>query len=110
MECLDVHKPILALVLHLSPYEFNFVFKYRLGFKLYQNEKSTLFLFHSGSTVVMADRALSSHGLGNLIARYDCTQNRKISACSGVQLSPIRKKNSLLIDNNSRVGDMFLSE
>ena len=51
---------------------------------------------------------MSCHGRGDMISRHDRIRDRIISACSGALLSPICAQKSLLPDNNSRRGDIFL--
>ena len=56
----------------------------------------------------MGDHAVSCHGRGDMISRHDRIQDKIISACSGALLSPNSEQKSLLPDNNSRPGDIFL--
>ena len=56
----------------------------------------------------MGDHAASCHGRGDMISRHDRIRDKIISACSGALLSPISEQKSLLPDNNSRSGDIFL--
>ena len=51
---------------------------------------------------------MSCHGRGDMISRHDRIRDKIISACSGALLSPIFEQKSLLPDNNSRPGDIFL--
>ena len=99
--------PIPALGLHLSSNEFRVALKYGLGVKLYENERKCPFC-KSGTLDVMGDHAVSCHGRGDMISRHDRIQDKSISACSGALLSPISEQKSLLPDNNSRPGDIFL--
>ena len=43
-----------------------------------------------------------------MISRHDRIRDKIISACSGALFSPICEQKSLLTDNNSRLGDIFL--
>ena len=99
--------PIPALGLQLSSNEFRVALKYRLGVKLYENERNCPFC-KSGTQGVMGDHAVSCHGRADMISRHDCIRDKIISACSGALLSPISEQKSLLPDNNSRPGDIFL--
>ena len=99
--------PIPALGLHLSSNEFRVALKYRLGVKLYENERKCPSC-KSGTLDVMGDHAVSCHGCGDMISRHDRIRDKIISACSGALLSPISEQKSLLPDNNSRPGDIFL--
>ena len=99
--------PIPALGLHLSSNEFRVALKYRLGVKLYENERKCPFC-KSGTLDVMGDHAVSCHGRGDMISRHDRIRDKIISACSGALLSPISEQKSLLPDNNSRPVDIFL--
>ena len=100
--------PIPALGLHLSSNEFRVALKYRLGVKLYENERKCPFC-KSGTLDVMGDHAVSCHGRGDMISRHDDRiRDQIISACSGALLSPICEHKKLLPDNNSRPGDIFL--
>ena len=56
----------------------------------------------------MGDHAVLCHGRGDMISFHDRIQDKIISACSGALLSPISEQKSLLPDNNSRPGDIFL--
>ena len=98
--------PIPALGLHLSSNEFRVVLKYRLGVKLYENERKCPFC-KSGTLDVMGDHAVSCHGRGDMISRHDRIRDRIISASSGALLSPISEQKSLLPDNNSRPRDIL---
>ena len=99
--------PIPPLGLHLSSNEFRVALKYQLGVKLYEIERKCSFC-KSGTLDVMGDHAVSCHDRGDMISRYDRIRDKIISACSGVLLSPICEQKSLLPDNNSRPGDVFL--
>ena len=99
--------PIPALGLHLSSNEFRVALKYRLGVKLYENERKCPFC-KSGTLDVMGDHAVSYHGHGDMISCHNRIRDKIISACSGSLLSPISEQKSLLPDNNSRPGDIFL--
>ena len=56
----------------------------------------------------MGDHAVSCHGRGDMISCHYRIQDKIISACSGALLSPFSEQKSLLPDNNSRPGDIFL--
>ena len=56
----------------------------------------------------MGDHAVSYHGRGDMISHHDRIRDKIISACSGALLSRISEQKSLLPDNNSRPGDIFL--
>ena len=56
----------------------------------------------------MGDHAVSCNGRGDMISRHDRIRDKIISACSGPILSPISEQKSLLPDNNSRPGNIFL--
>ena len=99
--------PIPALELHLYSNEFRVALKYRLGEKLYENERKCPFC-KSGTLDVMGDHAVSCHGRGDMISRHDRIRNKVIWAGSGALLSPVSEQKSLLPDNNSRQGDIFL--
>ena len=99
--------PIPALGLHLSSNEFRVALKYRLGVKLYENERKCPFR-KSGTMDVMDDHAVSCHGRGDMISRHDRIQDKIISTCSGALLSPISEQKSSLPYYNSRPGDIFL--
>ena len=99
--------PIPALGLHPFSNEFRVALKYRLGVKLYENERKCPFC-KSGTLDVMGDHAVSCHGCGDMISRHDRIRDKIISACSGALLSPICEQKSLLPDNNSTPGDIFL--
>ena len=99
--------PVPALGLHLSSNEFRVALKYRLGVKVYENERKCPFC-KSGTLDVMGDHAVSCHGRGDMISRHDRIRDKIISACSGALLSHISEQKSLLPDNNSRPGDIFL--
>ena len=99
--------PIPTLDLHLSSNELRVALKFRLGVKLYENETKCSFC-KSGTLDVMGDHAVSCHGRGDMISRHDRIQVKIISAYSGALLSPICEQKSLLPDNNSRPGDIFL--
>ena len=99
--------PIPAMGLHLSSNEFRVALNYRLGEKLYENERKCLFC-KSGTLDVMGDHAVSCHGRVDMISCHDRIRDTIISAGSGDLLSPICEQTSLLPDNNSRPGDIFL--
>ena len=75
--------------------------------KLYQNERKCPFC-KSGTLDAIGDHEVSCHCLGDMISCHDRIRNKIILACSGALLSPISEQNSLLADNNSRPGDIFL--
>ena len=56
----------------------------------------------------MGDHDVSCHRRGDMISRNVHIQDKILSACSGALLSPICQQQSLLPDNNSRLGDIFL--
>ena len=56
----------------------------------------------------MGDHAMSSHGRGDMISCHDRIRDKIISACLWAILSPIWEHKSLLSDNDSRPGDIFL--
>ena len=91
---------------HLSSNEFRVALRYRLGVKLYENERKCPFC-KSGTLEVMGDHAVSFHGRGDMIS-HDRVRDKIISACSGALSSPICEQKSLLSDNNSRQRDVFL--
>ena len=76
---------IPALGLHLSSNEFRVALKYRLGVKLYEEEKKCPFC-KSGTLDVMGDHAVSCHGRGDMISRHDRIREKFISVCSGALL------------------------
>ena len=57
---------------------------------------------------VMGDHAVSCHGRGDMTSRHDRIRDQIISACSGALLSPIWGQKSLLPDNKSKPGYIFL--
>ena len=56
----------------------------------------------------MGDYAVSCHGPADMISRHDRIRDKITSACSGALLSPICEQKNLLLDNDSRPGDIFL--
>ena len=56
----------------------------------------------------MGDHAVSCHGRVDIISRQDRKRDKIISACSGDLLSPFSEQKSLLPDNKSSPGDIFL--
>ena len=78
--------PIPALGLHLSSNEFRVALKYRLGVKLYENERKCPFC-KSGTLDVMGDHAVSCHDRGDMISRHNPIREQIISACSGAFVS-----------------------
>ena len=71
--------PIPALGLHLSSNDFRAALKYRLGVKLYENERKCPFC-KSGTLDAMGDHAVSCHGRGDMISRHDRIRGKIISA------------------------------
>ena len=78
--CLVIRRPIPTLGLHLSFNEFRVALKYRLGVKLYENERKSPFR-KSGALDVTGDHAVSCHCRGDMISRHDRVQDKTISAC-----------------------------
>ena len=100
--------PIPALGLLPSSNEIRVALKYRLGSKLYESERKCPFC-KSGSLDVIGDHTVSCHGRGHMISCHDRIRDKITSACSGALfLTPICEQKSLLPDNNSRPGDIFL--
>ena len=56
----------------------------------------------------MGDLDVSCHGRGDMISRHVHIQDKILSACSGALLSPICQQKTLLPENNSRPGEIFL--
>ena len=52
---------------------------------------------------------MSCYARGVLISRQARIQDKTLSACSGALLSSIYKQKTLLIDNKSRPGHIFLA-
>ena len=78
--------PIRALGLHLTPNEFPVALKYRLGVKLYENERKCPF-GKSGNLDVMGNHAVSCKGHGDMISRHDRIRDKIISAFSVALIS-----------------------
>ena len=97
--------PVLELKLSLN--EFRIALKNQLVVKLYEHERNCSFC-KSGTLNLMRDHAVLCHGQGDMIARQDRIQDRILSACSKAPFVPICVQNSLLADNNSRPGDIFV--
>ena len=52
---------------------------------------------------------VSCHGRGNLVTCHDRIRDRIRPASSGAELSPICEQKILLLNNNSRQGNIFLT-
>ena len=100
-------RPIPAIGLHLSAKEFQVSVKYRLGIAVYDPERNCPYC-KSGTLDTFVDHAVACHGRGDAISRHDRIRDRKASACSAADLSPVIEKRNLIEENNSRPGDVYL--
>ena len=81
--------------------------KYRPGIAVYDQESKCLFC-KSGILDTFGDHAVACHGRGDVIARHNRIRDRIASACSAANLSPVTEKRNLIVENNSRPGDVYL--
>ena len=99
--------PVPALGLHLSPSEFQFSVKYRLGIAVYEDERKFPYS-RSGTLDVSGNHAVICHGRTDALSPQDRIRDRIAWACWAANLSPVIKKWNLIGGKSYRPGNIFL--
>ena len=81
--------------------------KYRIGVPLYIKERKCPYC-QNDRLDKLGDHALSCHGRGDMISRHDRLRDGIFAACLTANLAPVCEQKNLILEINSRPGDIYL--